>query len=584
MSKKDNLDNMSELVDADIERVDLVGKAANGHRFLLAKSEAGDETAAIFTPDAIRELIKEADETADAEEAVEATVETVEAPVEAEETVEAPAVEETVVDAPVAPVVDALAPVLDEVPAEVASIVIDALVESAVNSVTKADVEELEAEAELVEPEEAYVSDIAEELAEGEVEVTTEFADELVANDEDPEVPGSGAWESIDAATAAKQVMILAEVRNAICMLNDRELTELYAGAEWDTDGIERLEEVICLIDEAIKLTSKFAVGEKAESLGVDPHVLAASVAKSDETDKIDAIAAVAKKLAKKSQKADVETIVTNVALVKAGRSLSAANEKALRDAIANITGVLNSLPAEVEKAEDMSEASQSELIVEALQGNEDALLEIGNRVVSEAVEAIAENIPEVAEEAMDEEATETTDETTEVPEETETEDVNGVDEEELTPVAPEEQGTVVNKSEEDLTAEAAALALKKAEKKALKKAEKKAKAQSKVEKLVKEAVEIETSKYVDVIKELKDHIAYLEAPAPARILSNGALPPAHLMRGQDEGALSNVNNIANVDALKKAALSDNIKEQEAAKNQLSALALEALMNIRNAN
>ena len=52
-------EDMSELVDVNIDRVDLVGKAANGHRFLLAKS--ADGTPNLITPETVRDLIKEAD-------------------------------------------------------------------------------------------------------------------------------------------------------------------------------------------------------------------------------------------------------------------------------------------------------------------------------------------------------------------------------------------------------------------------------------------------------------------------------------------------------------------------------------------
>jgi hypothetical protein len=51
-------EDMSELVDVNIDRVDLVGKAANGHRFLLAKSA---ESPALISPETVRDLIKEAD-------------------------------------------------------------------------------------------------------------------------------------------------------------------------------------------------------------------------------------------------------------------------------------------------------------------------------------------------------------------------------------------------------------------------------------------------------------------------------------------------------------------------------------------
>lgn len=52
-------EDMNELVDVSIDRVDLVGKAANGHRFLLAKSAA--DSPGLIAPDMVRDLIKEAD-------------------------------------------------------------------------------------------------------------------------------------------------------------------------------------------------------------------------------------------------------------------------------------------------------------------------------------------------------------------------------------------------------------------------------------------------------------------------------------------------------------------------------------------
>jgi hypothetical protein len=52
-------EDMTELTNASIDRVDLVGKAANGHRFLLAKS--GDSPA-IMSPADVEALIKDADD------------------------------------------------------------------------------------------------------------------------------------------------------------------------------------------------------------------------------------------------------------------------------------------------------------------------------------------------------------------------------------------------------------------------------------------------------------------------------------------------------------------------------------------
>lgn len=58
-------DDMNELTDVSIDRVDLVGKAANGHRFILAKSAA--DGPALLSPDTVRDLIKEADADAPAD-------------------------------------------------------------------------------------------------------------------------------------------------------------------------------------------------------------------------------------------------------------------------------------------------------------------------------------------------------------------------------------------------------------------------------------------------------------------------------------------------------------------------------------
>lgn len=52
-------EDMSELVDVNIDRVDFVGKAANGHRFLIAKSATSANN--LISPDAVRDLLKEAD-------------------------------------------------------------------------------------------------------------------------------------------------------------------------------------------------------------------------------------------------------------------------------------------------------------------------------------------------------------------------------------------------------------------------------------------------------------------------------------------------------------------------------------------
>lgn len=55
-------DDFTELVDADIPRVDLVDKAANGTRFLIAKAAAGGLLQPLVPADMVRDLIAKAEE------------------------------------------------------------------------------------------------------------------------------------------------------------------------------------------------------------------------------------------------------------------------------------------------------------------------------------------------------------------------------------------------------------------------------------------------------------------------------------------------------------------------------------------
>lgn len=60
MAEPDEDDDFSQLVDMDIDRVDLVDKAANGTRILFAKSAEGDP-AGLFDGEFVREMIAKAD-------------------------------------------------------------------------------------------------------------------------------------------------------------------------------------------------------------------------------------------------------------------------------------------------------------------------------------------------------------------------------------------------------------------------------------------------------------------------------------------------------------------------------------------
>lgn len=308
--------------------------------------------------------------------------------------------------------------------------------------VEKADAPEVE---ETIEAEEAPV----EKADDADLDVTEPMAEAELDVDGDEDVPGSPAWEAVDAATASKWTNILARAKNAVDTLIEREEEEIEAGAEDDKQGKHDLEDACEAIDFAISLLAPFAAREEAEAtIG-------------DEMDVVKTVADVVAEFAK-AELADMTT------------------EELARVAI---TG------ADSERKE--------------------ALQELGLRSLTAAPAAAAE--PEVAEAPAEAE------EPADAEDSTEPADQNEVG----TPAdTPEEEAPA-----EEAPAEAPAKAeeepkVKKSEKKALKKA----------------AAQVE-ERYEEIIKGLEARLAHLEAPAPQKVLTNGALPPAHLMRGQDAGA-----------------------------------------------
>ena len=419
--------DMSELVDADIDRVDLVGKAANGHRFILAKS--GDTN--LFPSDMVRDFIEKSQEDAMSENTIEDAPAEVE--VEKAETLE---VEEAV-------------------------------------EVEKADDEDL---------------DVTEPMAEAELDV-----------DGDEDVPGSPAWEAVDAATAAKWTGILARAKNAVDALVAREEEEIEAGAEDDKQGKNDLEDACEAIDFAISLLAPFAAREEAE--------------------------------ARMADEIDIE--------------------KSVADVIAEFA------KAELEGMTDAELARMA--ITGADSERKEALQELGLRSLTNPAPAAAEEVAEApAEVEEDGESANDADSTEPAPA-----DEVGVSADEL---APEEKVATENATAEPAPVEAPAEAAAKPEEdKGVKK-----------EKMKKAALVEE--RYIEVIKALEERISHLEAPAPSRVLTNGALPPAHLMRGQDAGA----NKFGDAQMMRKAVdeASDAVAKSEAT-DAMTQAALAALSDLR---
>lgn len=233
-------EEFTELRDAVIDRMDGVGKAANGTRFLLAKS-AADASRGLFGPDFVRELIAKS-----------------QAATQPQETL-------TMTGSPAA-----IAALIHNAPVRKAT---DAANAAGAEPVAKADGEDLDPTTVLAEPDGAAPGD--------------------------PADPGSPAWEAIDAATARKWTAILARACNALCTMAEREMLEAAVGDSGDVDAAFDLEDAKCAIDYAISVLAPFAVGEQAEAdLGTEALAAvgkALAAFDAGQLDVVEALAPVAK-------------------------------------------------------------------------------------------------------------------------------------------------------------------------------------------------------------------------------------------------------------------------------------------------
>lgn len=362
-------------------------------------------------------------------------------------------------------------------------------------------IEDAPAEVEVEKAETLEVEEAVEvEKADDEdLDVTEPMAEAELDVDGDEDVPGSPAWEAVDAATAAKWTGILARAKNAVDALVAREEEEIEAGAEDDKQGKNDLEDACEAIDFAISLLAPFAAREEAE--------------------------------ARMADEIDIE--------------------KSVADVIAEFA------KAELEGMTDAELARMA--ITGADSERKEALQELGLRSLTNPAPAAAEEVAEApAEVEEDGESANDADSTEPAPA-----DEVGVSADEL---APEEKVATENATAEPAPVEAPAEAAAKPEEdKGVKK-----------EKMKKAALVEE--RYIEVIKALEERISHLEAPAPSRVLTNGALPPAHLMRGQDAGA----NKFGDAQMMRKAVdeASDAVAKSEAT-DAMTQAALAALSDLR---
>jgi hypothetical protein len=514
-------DEFTELIDASIGRVDLVDKAANGLPILMAK-QADDRPAGLMDPALVRDLIGK---TADPD----------------------PQTGETVT--------------MTGSPGALARLIHEAGVRPADASITK--------DADMATPE-------------TDLDPTVVLAEPAEDAPGDVNTPGSPAWEAVDAATARKWTAILSRAKTALGVMADRELVEAATGDPDDYDSALDLNDAAYAIDYAISVLAPFAVDEQAE---VDCGTAE--------------LEAVGKALAGLDPAAlDVIEALTHVA--KAGRSLSASNERAIREAVESLQKVLASLPAApdtpesgrpvAKKETDMPETGTAPETVETLaepvgkaegEGKAPmvAVYDAKGKLVgivdpteitpiSGADADAGEDEPEAVAEAAPAEAAA-----------------------DLAPAPADEVGTPADELAKDAdTVDDAAGDVTKTTPTTdsddiLK--------SSDIRDMVKGLLDDHSANHTaqltktgeaivelaGLVETLKGQVKALEEqPAEPRVFANGATPPAHLLRGQDNGAAP--VDMTRARELRKAMYSGTAPEQNSAAVEMQTAAIDALKAI----
>lgn len=488
-------DDFTELVDGDFPRVDVVGKSANGHKVLIAKSADDTDSTVNKEPNmpdtpAVEQVAKDAV----AESASDGADVT-----EGGDTMQLAALADHDADSP----------------------------DAEMDGVIKA------GEAEALDGDEPAEVDLTDPLAEG----TTDgvVGDELV--------PGSPAWESVDAATARKWTAVLYRAKNALEVLAEREGIE---GASSGADGDEyenqwNLQDAGCAIDFAISSLATYAVSEENEAVVG--------------TEALDAVGKAAAGI-------DLDQLVVLeefAPVIKAGRVLSSANEGKIRDAVSSLQTVLDTLPAPV--TDDVAKqteppAGPASLPNEVAKAIADAVFDAAalktdaapaaDAVVEEPVVKADDALANTSESDLKRQAL------TGSGSEQKAALVElglrvlmgtvGTDPDE-TPADPDDVGTTAD--EADAAAPAPAPEPASTDEPIAKSAVDVIKAL--ITEQVAEVLTARDEEHALVVKALEDRITGLEAPAPSKVLTRGAErargddrpePEPHVLRGQNVGAL----------------------------------------------
>jgi hypothetical protein len=411
----------------------------------------------------------------------------------------------------------------------------------------------------------------------------------------DPTDPGSPAWEAIDAATASKWCTILSRAQVALGLLAERETLE---AASADPDDIENawdLGDACCAIDYAISVLAPFAVAEQSEAdvAGEAMEMIGKAAAAAEEP---------------------LATVEALAAVAKAGRVLSSANESLIRSAGESLQKVLASLPQapladDTVTKETAMAADQTEPAEDIAKGAAQADPATDTEAVAKDAEAPAEPQADVVK------ADEPEGKAKMVAVFDSKGDLVGVcDPGDITPIAgadapsaneeepPAAPAEAPPADPADLTPAPAADAGTPADDVAkadgaepVVKAEEDPQAvlKSTVTAALREVLDADPAredirKQADVIAKQSEEIEALKArletvensPAAPKVFTNGAVPPAGMLRGQDAGAATQVD-VAKAKELKHTLYSGTPAEQNEAFAEMQASAIASLSAIR---
>jgi hypothetical protein len=383
----------------------------------------------------------------------------------------------------------------------------------------------------------------------------------------DPTDPGSPAWEAVDAAKARSATATIVALKTLVGELAARESAEASAGLFDGDSNAWDLDDVNCALDYALGVLAPYAVKEQAE---------ADQVAQDIED------AARGLGLIKAAER--LVDLLDSTPVRKAGRVLSATNEAALRSAAEAISNVLATLPAAA-AGTPAEEAQVTKSDTPVVKDDTAPAPEAPGE--AQPVETPGDGAPEAADQTSADDAAGAPVAKAGKPQvavyDADGKLVGTIDQADLNPIAsatpPDGGDADAPAAADDLAPAPAAAAGVPAE------AAPAAAAPAAVAKSTTDegAPDNETDMVpVSVVKALEDRLAALEAPARSKVVSNGHVPPPHLMRGQDKGAAPDTDIAKSDDLRKQLERSTDVAERERLTAEMNQQAADALARLRS--